>query len=82
MLLDVSNIAFKSIYYSDYQDHFVMFLHHSPELSLAVLDFIDLEVNDANINSKPHVVFDMFNDTLHNTLSEFLDSFVSAYITT
>lgn len=82
MLLDVSNIFFKSIYYSDYQDQFVMFLHHSPELIIAVLDFIDLDLNDANINSKPHVVFDMFNDTLHNTLSEFVDSFVTAYIAT
>lgn len=82
MLLDVSNIFFKNIYYSDYQDHFVLLLHHSPELILAVLDFVELDLQDSYVSNKPHVVFDLFNDTLHNTLSEFVDSFITAYIAT
>jgi len=38
----VSNTFFYSniLYYTDYQDFFVIILYHSPELSLAVNDFV------------------------------------------
>jgi hypothetical protein len=31
----------QALYYTDYQDFFVVVLYHSPELSLAVTDFVN-----------------------------------------
>lgn len=82
MMFDVSHIAFKTFFYTDYQDFFVMLLQHSPELVFAVNDFVDLTINTFTTNHQPHAAFNMFRDDLKNTISEFVESFATTYLTT
>ena len=82
LFLDISHIAFKSFFYTDYQDFFVMLLHHSPELVLAFTDFTETTVSPYMLNYKPHVTFDFFRDELNNSISEFVESMATAYLAT
>lgn len=82
LFLDVNYISFKAFFYTDYQDFFVTLLHHTPELMLAFNDFTELTVNPFTTNPRPHVTFDFFRDELNNSISEFVESFATAYLLT
>ena len=60
----------------------VTILHHSPEIMLAFLDFIDADYNDSFMGVKPHTVFSFFFDSLHGHLSEFVEHYITAYLAT
>lgn len=67
-------------FFTDYQDFMVIALHHSPELSAAILDFINSYWLNSAIGVRPSAVFDLFNDSLVIALSEFLEYFVAFFI--
>lgn len=60
-------------FYTDYQDFIVIMLHYSPELILAVNDFINSYWVSNVISYTPAIVFDLFSDSLNVAISEFLE---------
>ena len=60
----------QALYYTDYQDFFVVILYHSPELSLAVTDFVNSYWFNAAISYAPTAVFDVFSDSLNSSIDE------------
>ena len=68
----LSNTFFYSqvLYYTDYQDFFVVVLYHSPELTLALNDFVSSYWLNAAISLVPHAVFDIFSDSLNSSIDE------------
>ena len=60
----------QSLYYTDYQDFFVVVLHHSPELSLVIADFINSYWFNAAMSYAPSAVFDIFSDSVNSTVDE------------
>jgi len=64
------------IFYSDYQNFFTFISHHSPELSLALNDYYLIFFSNPTLSFLPSTVFDVFNDNLNLTISEFLEYFI------
>lgn len=62
----------QSLYYTNYQDFFIVILYHSPELSLAVVDFINFYWFNASTSYAPSAVFDIFSDAINSTVDELL----------
>ena len=60
----------------------VSILHHSPELTAGLEQFVNSYWVNAAVNSVPSAVFDVFSDTLPSFLSEFLDYFVAFFFFT
>lgn len=67
------------LFYTDYQDYLTILLHHSPELSLALTDYVQTYWANSTMNYTPSAVFDVFNDSLNSSLSEFLEYFVGFF---
>lgn len=67
------------LFYTDYQDFMVLVLHHSPELSMALVDYVNTYWLNSTINSAPSAVFDVFSDSLNSTISEFVEYFVAFF---
>jgi len=72
-------LSLQMFFYTDYQDFLVLVLHHSPELSLALLDYVNYYWLNSTINSTPYAVFDIFSDSLTLAVSEFLEYFVAFF---
>ncbi len=60
-------------FFTDYQDFIVSVLHYSPELTIALLEYIHIYWTNFAVNFTPSAVFDVFSDSLPSFLSEFLD---------
>ena len=60
-------------FFADYQDFIVSVLHHSPELTIALLQYIHIYWLNFAVNVTSSVVFDVFSDSLPSFLSEFLE---------
>lgn len=71
----IYNTMFNSqfFFYTDYQDYIVVLLHHSPELSLALLDYVQLYWSTAVFLWTPSAVFDLFTDSTNIVIGEFLE---------
>lgn len=63
-------------FYSDYQDFISIILYYSPELILAINDFINNYWINTILNYTPNIVFDLFNDSLNTAISEFIEYFI------
>jgi hypothetical protein len=68
------------IFYTDYQDYVNTLLYYSPELMLALNDYITLYWSNNVLNYSPAVVFDLFSDVLNSSISEFLEDFILFFI--
>ena len=77
-----SSLLTQFFFYTDYQDFMVSILHHSPELTAGLEQFVNSYWVNAAVNSVPSAVFDVFSDTLPSFLSEFLDYFVAFFFFT
>jgi hypothetical protein len=64
------------IFYTDYQDYLAVILYYSPELALGLIDYVNLYWTNNVLNYTPAAVFDLFNDALNSTLSEFTEYFI------
>ncbi len=58
------------LFYTDYQNFFVLVLHNSPELTLALVDFTNSYWVNATLNYLPSAAFDTFTDSLINSSEE------------
>jgi len=70
-------LSLQVVFYTDYQDFLVLVLHHTPELSLALIDYVNIYWLNSIINSTPSAVFDIFNDSIYSSISEFLEYFIA-----
>lgn len=61
------------LFYTDYQDFIAVTIYYSPELILAVSDFIDSYWTKVSASYLPSVVFDIFQDAINSSLTEFTD---------
>lgn len=69
----ISNNFFHSqfLFYTNYQDFFVLVLHNSPELTLALVDFTNSYWVSTAMSYLPSAAFDVFTDSLFNSVEEF-----------
>lgn len=67
---------FQLLFYSDYQDYLNMLIFYSPELILAINDYVNIYWINNTFNYTPTIVFDLFNDNLNSSISEFLEYFI------
>lgn len=63
-------------FYTDYQDFLAILLYYSPELVLALVDYVNVYWLNSTFNSLPASVFDLFNDSLNTSISEFVEYFI------
>jgi hypothetical protein len=61
------------LFYTDYQDFIVILLYYSPELMIALTDYINIYWINSVFNHTPAIVFDLFNDSINNSISEFTE---------
>jgi hypothetical protein len=64
------------LFYTDYQDFIVTLLYFSPELVLALTDYINSYWVNTAFNYTPSIVFDLFNDSLNTAISEFVEHII------
>ena len=77
--IDTSFLPSQLLFYTNYQDFITVVLAHSPELVLAISDFINIFWLGSVIGVNPSAVFDIFNDSLMSTLLECLDYFIAFF---
>ena len=61
------------LFYTDYQDFIAIILYFSPELTLAFADYLDIYWYKPTINHAPSAVFDIFQDSINSSLTEFTE---------
>jgi hypothetical protein len=71
-LINTNFFFSQSLYYTDYQDFFVLIVFHSPELVLAFNDYIVSYWLNASLVSLPSSAFDIFSDSVNSTMDELL----------
>jgi len=64
------------LFYTDYQDFIMIALYYSPELMLAITDYINTYWVSSALNHTPAVVYDLFSDSANSAISEFVEYFI------
>lgn len=67
------------LFYTDYQDFLVVLLYYSPELILALTDYINSYWLNSALNYSPAAVFDLFNDSLNTAVAEFVEYIIAFF---
>ena len=79
LMWDISSYSYNHflplqvIFYTDYQNLLISILHNSPELSIALTDFIDTYWTNSFSQYVPAAVYDVFSDSNISKLGTFLD---------
>lgn len=60
-------------FYTDYQDFIVILFYYSPELIIALTEYLNSYWLNSIFDNIPTVVFDSFNDSLNTAISEFIE---------
>lgn len=69
-------LPFQFLFYTDYQDFLMLVLHYSPELMIAVTDYLNTYWFNSVLFYTPAAVFDLFSDSLNSAISEFVEYFI------
>ena len=67
-------------FYTDYQDFITVLLHHSPELTLAMLDYANSYWFTTVLSYTPLAVFDIFNDSMFSVVSKLTDYVIAFFV--
>lgn len=67
------------LFYTDYQDFLIILLYYSPELLLALTDYVNIYWLNSALNYAPAAVFDLFNDSLNTAISEFIEYIIAFF---
>lgn len=67
---------FQFIFYTDYQDFLLTSSHHSPELNLAIIDYVTTYWISYITNYTPSAVFDLYYDSLSSSLFSQVTDFI------
>lgn len=78
----IGNNLFSSqfFFYTDYQDFITVLLHHSPELTLALLDYANSYWFTTVLSYTPLAVFDVFNDSMFSVVSKLTDYAIAFFV--
>lgn len=68
------------LFYTDYQDFIIMLLYYSPELVLALTDYVNIYWINSIFNFTPAIVFDLFHDSINASLSEFTENLILFFL--
>lgn len=69
-------LPFQFLFYTDYQDFIMVLLYYSPELLLALTDYLNAYWINSAMSYSPAAVFDLFTDTVNSSISEFVEYFI------
>lgn len=64
------------LFYTDYQDFLMIMLYYSPELTLALTDYINTYWTNSTLSYVTSAVFDLYSDSLNSAISEFVEYFI------
>lgn len=64
------------LFYTDYQDFLMIMLYYSPELTLALTDYINIYWSNSTLSYITSAVFDLYSDSLNSAISEFVEYFI------
>jgi hypothetical protein len=64
------------LFYTDYQDFLMIMLYYSPELTLALTDYINTYWTNSTLSYATAAVFDLYSDALNSAISEFVEYFI------
>lgn len=76
MLFSVKFFNLQFLFYTDYQDFLLLLTFYSPELILALSDYIEFYWLKSVFNYTPAIVFDSFHDSITSSISEFVENLV------
>jgi len=62
------------LFYTDYQDFTIILLYYSPELVLALTDYLNIYWINSISSFTPSIVFDLFSDSISSSVSEFTEN--------
>ena len=79
LFLSNSFLPSQLFFYTDSQDFIVIILYHSPELTLALLDFINTYWLNSILYIDLGAVCDTFNDSFSSSLIELLDFSIAVF---
>lgn len=68
------------LFFTDFQDYLMIMLYYSPELMLALTDYLNLYWINSVSNYNAAAVFDLFSDSLSTAVSEFVEYFILFFI--
>ena len=67
-------------FYTDYQDYLVILLYYSPELIMALTDYLNVYWLNKSLSFAPAIVFDLFHDSINSSISEFIEYLVMFFL--
>lgn len=73
-------IPLQFFFYTDYQDFIVTLLYYSPELVLALNEYLNSYWVNFFLNQTPSVVYDLFHDSLNSSISEFVEILLAFFL--
>ena len=73
LLISVLNFSLPTFYHSDYQDLMTLFFYYTPELTLALKDYVGIFWLAASFSEVPAAVFDLYDDSASISTSEFIE---------
>ena len=79
LFLSNSFLPSQLLFYTDYQDFIVIILYHSPELTLALSDFINTYWLNSVLYIDLGAACDTFNDSFASSLVELLDFSIAVF---
>jgi hypothetical protein len=79
-ILNTKFLPAQFFFYSDYQDFIIIMLYYSPELVIAMNDYINFYWIGKVFDHTPTTVFDLFSDSMNATLVQFTEFLVLFFL--
>jgi hypothetical protein len=79
MILDTLFFYGHFLFFTDYQDLYIVFLYHAPELVLVFTEYVQLYWKVGIFSQSPTAVFDFFTDSNSSSVSEFLENITGIF---
>lgn len=83
---DIANSIFvkyfpaQFFFYTDYQNHLSLLINYSPELIIVLDSYVTKYLLSKFFQYTPSIVYDLFNDSIVSTLTDFLDYFTLFFV--
>lgn len=74
--LNTKFLPLQFFFYTDYQDFIITLLYYSPELILAVNDYVNIYWINKIFSYTPTTVFDFFNDSINSSITQFTEFWI------
>ena len=78
--MDVYFLLPNHLFYLDYQNFIVLMVYHNPELTIALNEHYTQDYYSLTLEHNPSTLFDVYNDNLNISTSEFLEHFFLFFI--